>query len=283
MRSSARSQEVHHLVALLADVELAVDADVPMGDRLELRRPLGPVALVGLGQRLAVDDVQRGVEQQQEPGAAGVDDAGVLEHRQQLGRAGRAPRRPASRAARSTVDQRRARRPPPPSAASALSRTTVRIVPSTGLQHRLVGGRRRRRRARRRPWPPSTSAVALAASTARPRRIWQRITPLLPRAPISEPWLMASHVGASSAGAPSSSATTASSVRAMLVPVSPSGTGYTLSRLMPAWWARTTSRNVVTVSRRACDVEPLQRGARASASGSYAGPATGAVSGRAVA
>ena len=30
----------------------------------------------------------------------------------------------------------------------------------------------------------------------------------------------------------------------MLVPVSPSGTGYTLSRLMPAWWARTASRNV---------------------------------------
>ena len=37
---------------------------------------------------------------------------------------------------------------------------------------------------------------------------------------------MASHVGVELvAGAPSSSATTASSVRAMFVPVSPSGTG----------------------------------------------------------
>ena len=64
------------------------------------------------------------------------------------------------------------------------------------------------------------------------------MTPLLPRAPISDPWLMASHVAASSSGADSISATTASSVRAMFVPVSPSGTGYTLSRLMPASCAR---------------------------------------------
>ena len=81
--------------------------------------------------------------------------------------------------------------------------------------------------------------------------ICDRITPLLPRAPISEPWLIASHVGSSSPGAASISATTASSVRAMFVPVSPSGTGYTLSRLMASWWARIVSRNVVTVSRRA--------------------------------
>ena len=60
---------------------------------------------------------------------------------------------------------------------------------------------------------------------ASPRRIWDRITPELPRAPISEPWLIASQVGTISGAAASSSLTTASRVRDMFVPVSPSGTG----------------------------------------------------------
>ena len=77
------------------------------------------------------------------------------------------------------------------------------------------------------------------------------MTPLLPRAPIRLPWLMALHVGSSSGSASSSSATTASSVRAMLVPVSPSGTGYTFSRLIPAACAFIVSRNVITVLRNA--------------------------------
>ena len=70
------------------------------------------------------------------------------------------------------------------------------------------------------------------------------MTPELPRAPMSDPWAMALHtVPISSPAAPSgtgaeserleppspsssaSSATTDSRVRAMLVPVSPSGTG----------------------------------------------------------
>jgi len=63
-----------------------------------------------------------------------------------------------------------------------------------------------------------------------PRSTCDRITPELPRAPMSEPWLMALHTAAMSS-TPSSSATTDSIVKAMLVPVSPSGTGYTLSRL----------------------------------------------------
>lgn len=71
---------------------------------------------------------------------------------------------------------------------------------------------------------PVPSVASLRVPT-RPRRIWLRMTPLLPRAPIRLPWLMALQVGSSPWSAPSSSATTASSVRAMLVPVSPSGTG----------------------------------------------------------
>ena len=53
------------------------------------------------------------------------------------------------------------------------------------------------------------------------------MTPELPRAPMSEPWPMARHTSDSADpdGTPSSSATTASSVKAMFVPVSPSGTG----------------------------------------------------------
>ena len=106
-----------------------------MRDRLN-RAPLRPGAVlgrlgVGFGQGRAVDHVQRGVEQQQEAGPAGVDDAGVLEHGQQVGRAVERGL-PAPRAASSTSTSAR------PSAdaafaASADSRTTVRIVPSIGF------------------------------------------------------------------------------------------------------------------------------------------------------
>ncbi len=52
------------------------------------------------------------------------------------------------------------------------------------------------------------------------------MTPEFPRAPISEPWAMALEVTAISGWSNlSSSAITDSMVRAMLVPVSPSGTG----------------------------------------------------------
>ncbi len=69
-----------------------------------------------------------------------------------------------------------------------------------------------------------------------PRSACERITPELPARPISEPWLKlvatASRSGwRPSASASASSRTTASTVRAILVPVSPSGTGYTFSLL----------------------------------------------------
>ncbi len=60
---------------------------------------------------------------------------------------------------------------------------------------------------------------------------------------MSEPWLMALQVAAmSSASTPSSDSQTEASVSAMLVPVSPSGTGYTLSRLIGSRWAASASR-----------------------------------------
>ena len=150
----------------------------------------------GIGERVAGDDVQRRVEQQQEAGTTGVDDAGVLEHRQQFGRV---VERPLAGLARRTqhVDERRTLGRPRPCAASAHSRTTVRIVPSIGLQHRLVGAGRGRLQRLGELGPRSPSARccrALVHVEAKPRRIWLRMTPLLPRAPISEPWLIASHV-----------------------------------------------------------------------------------------
>src|SRR5438034_2008909 len=76
--------------------------------------------------------------------------------------------------------------------------------------------------------------------TLKPRKIWDRITPELPRAPISAPCAarlaMAERSGSSS---PRMSSTADCSVKSMLVPVSPSGTGKTLS-------ASTSSRLIVS-------------------------------------
>ena len=58
-----------------------------------------------------------------------------------------------------------------------------------------------------------------------PRSTCDRITPELPRAPMSEPLLMAEHTSPSSDPAASRSSHTDTSVSDMLVPVSPSGTG----------------------------------------------------------
>ena len=99
----------------------------------------------------------------------------------------------------------------------------MRIVPSTGFITAAYA-----------PLVAAVNAAATVAASAAstrensslmPRRICDRITPELPRAPISEPWLTALQVGAIAGSASSSSVITDSSVRAMLVPVSPSGTG----------------------------------------------------------
>ena len=75
-------EEVHHLVALLADVEtLGALAMGDGGERLGAR----PLGLIGLRQRLAIDNVEGRVEEQQVAGASGVDDPCIGEHGQQLG------------------------------------------------------------------------------------------------------------------------------------------------------------------------------------------------------
>ena len=145
-----------------------------------------------LGQRLAVDHVQGGVEEQQVPGAAGVDHAGVLQHRQQVRRPrpARSGRRRGRRARRRRARPRR--RPPPARRVGALAhhgedraldRREHGLVGGVGGDPQRLGDRGAGRPRRR------------LEVEAMPRRIWERITPLLPRAPISEPWLIASHVG----------------------------------------------------------------------------------------
>ena len=119
------------------------------------------------------------------------------------------------------------RRSPPPSAAltaaSDASRTTVRIVPSTGRITAWYAASDAAASAAAALAPSMPSASATTLDT--PRRICDRITPELPRAPMSDPWLMALHTAARSGPALASSSQTARSVRAMFVPVSPSGTG----------------------------------------------------------
>ena len=125
------------------------------------------------------------------------------------------------------------RSPPPRSstfrAAAAASAATVSIVPSTG----------RMTPARAAALPSASATAASCAPTTRqganvpemPRRIWQRMTPELPRAPMSDPLAMARQAApmaspsAAERSRPSSALTTLSTVRAMFVPVSPSGTG----------------------------------------------------------
>ena len=117
--------------------------------------------------------------------------------------------------------------PLPRAAPVAAAEATVRIVPSTGRTTAL--------RARSEAWAMASvrtsgltsAAPAAAMRSLMPRRSWERMTPEFPRAPMSDPCPMALHTSGrpDPASTPSSSLTTASRVRAMFVPVSPSGTG----------------------------------------------------------
>ncbi len=122
-------------------------------------------------------------------------------------------------------------------AAADASRMTVRIVPSTGLATALYA-----------VFVPASSACARSRPLNRflpwrpwaiPARIWLVMTPELPRAPMSAPKLAAWATRSASAPAPARSASSraARTVASMLVPVSPSGTGKTLSELISSTFA----------------------------------------------
>ncbi len=108
------------------------------------------------------------------------------------------------------------------STASVAVRTTVRIVPSTGRRTAWYAASVARRRPATRSRPDASSSSENVSAS--PRRICERITPELPRAPMSDPCETARQISVIPS-AESSSPTTDSSVSAMFVPVSPSGTG----------------------------------------------------------
>ena len=117
-------------------------------------------------------------------------------------------------------------------AAAALSRSTVRMVPSTGLRTAW--------NATSTAWENAESMLSAFTASCptlpshRPRRICDVMTPELPRAPMRAPVVMALRISAPPApmGRFARFSTTVSSVSDMFVPVSPSGTGKTFRRLI---------------------------------------------------
>ena len=119
------------------------------------------------------------------------------------------------------------------SARSAIARIAVSIVPSTGWRTAPYAASDAPRNARATAGAVITPASALSDS-AKPRIIWERITPLLPRAPISAALLAARAIAAGDepSGTSASPSARRPAVSARLLPVSPSGTGYTLRSLI---------------------------------------------------
>src|SRR3984957_9303787 len=86
-----------------------------------------------------------------------------------------------------------------------------------------------------------------------PRRIWDRITPELPRAPFSAPADRAAVVSTTSADFASvlASASAERMVNSLFPPVSESATGNTLSRLISSMWVIRSPTDVCAQSRKA--------------------------------
>jgi len=116
---------------------------------------------------------------------------------------------------------------------------------------------------------PPVSAAAVAVTSAMPRRICDKITPELPRAPFSAPADSAAAARAAHAERPCafSSANAERIVNSMLAPVSESATGKTLSRLISSMWVIRSltavcaqSRRVIASNTRSCVVHEVARG-----------------------
>ena len=208
-RRVGRVEQVHHLVAQAGDV-VAAEVRLDRRGREPQRR---------LGDRPAVDDLEeRGASSSVKPLPPASTTPALAQHREQVGSAGDGGVGGLGR----VREQRGEVAPGSASIASAVSRTTVRIVPSTGRSTASYAASAARRIAVARSAGPSV--VSGEHTSATPRRICERITPELPRAPMSEPRDIAVHTSPI-ASAVASSCATDSRVSAMLVPVSPSGTG----------------------------------------------------------
>ena len=109
-------------------------------------------------------------------------------------------------------------------AALATSRTTVRIVPSTGFITEPSAAMLASLRATASTFASISSACAKRLLI--PLSTCDKMTPEFPRAPINDPCEMAVHTAdLSFASTPFNSSNTDATVKNILVPVSPSGTG----------------------------------------------------------
>src|ERR1700686_5125611 len=151
------------------------------------------------------------------------------------------------------------------SAAEAASRMTVRIVPSVGF----ITARYATADASviASATPLASRRGRWAAPWAKPRRICERMTPLFPRAPMSDPWAAAASTesAASGVGASRASSTAERRVRYMFEPVSPSGTGKTLRSLISCWLASSHESAAVSPAR-TCSPPIWRSGSRSTAS-----------------
>ena len=232
-----RLEEVHDLVAQVADVAVAVRRRRPRR-RIGRRGP----STSRLGHGPAVDDVRGSASSSsRKPGAAGVDDAGVAAAPAAaracapsgVGAAGRGRVEHVDRAVAAVAGRRSAR------LGGLADDGEDRALDRA--HHRLVGGVGGRGAAPRRASAPSTPSASANAVGEAPQDL-RRITPELPRAPISEPWLIALQTSAMSASAPPSSAhhrlERERHVRAGVAV----GHRVDVEPVEPSWWARSASR-----------------------------------------
>ena len=123
------------------------------------------------------------------------------------------------------------------SAASAAADSTETMVPGTACPIDSTTNVSARRSALAKAGPSISVRPPSAVTSARPRRICDRITPEFPRAPRSAPSASRpARPTRSRSSRPSVPATAARMVNSMLVPVSESATGKTLRRLISSVW-----------------------------------------------
>ncbi len=201
------------------------------------------------------------VQQDQQAAPAGVDHAGLGQHvelprwclleRDGCGVGGGRDHRRRGRPPSAALARRRRPRPAAPT-----RWCRARPRPSTRRPGRRRGRSAAREHRGRRCRPAGAVALGAAAAvtSARPRRICDRITPELPAAPRAAP--PAASAGGlrrrrSSGRSASACAHADRMVNSMLVPVSASATGKTLSRLISSVWVIRWPTAVCAQARRA--------------------------------
>ena len=238
---------------LAPDQDLGAELEVALGGHLQpappahrrLRRRVIRAAPARIG--IALDVAHHPLDHAHKALPAGIDHSRFLEHGHQLGRPSQRrlalreqPRMNSPMSRRLAGDRAQRRRRPP-------ARRSGWCLPA-GRPAMRRAGRRRCLMAR-----AISGAVAVARSpsdSVKPRRKCASIIPELPRAPSTAARAMVRAVSGSDASPSARRASaTARRVRLKLVPVSPSGTGKTLIRLISSRPAATQSAAAKTRAR----------------------------------